>query len=71
VLPVRLALGTAYFDAEAKQGVAYRYRVSTKSPDGAVTPLFVSLPVTWPGTAKLAAGQKAGELRSAAPHPGR
>lgn len=55
VLPVRLALGTAYFDAEAKQGVAYRYRVSTKSPDGAVTPLFVSLPVTWPGTAKLAA----------------
>jgi fibronectin type 3 domain-containing protein len=53
VLPVRLALGTAYFDAEAKQGVACRYRVSTRSPAGVVTPSFVSLPVTWPGTAKL------------------
>ena len=61
VLQVRLALGTSYFDADAKRGASYEYRVSTKAPDGTLAPSILSFPVSWPGRTKLAVMRSGGQ----------
>ncbi|MBD3244093.1 MAG: hypothetical protein GF331_26105 [Chitinivibrionales bacterium] len=54
VLAFRLALGVTWCDTTARKGVRYEYRVSHVSASGNVTPVWLSVPVSYPAAVDLA-----------------